>query len=390
MALKRSTRKRATKNNSKNSQKNSENQVKEASSGVKNKSVEPKEFVSTGCTLVNLAYSDRARGGYQVGRIYNEIGDSSSGKSLKAWSTMAEAANNPEFDDYTLIYDDVECASCFDVKKLFGNKLYERLTLPNMMKLSELMEREEFEKIEDASSNYIQDFHMNVKDFIDQKKPFIYILDSFDALDSWDDEKKINKARAARKEGNEPSTGSYGTSKAKVASSILRDIKRSLKNTNSILIIISQVRDNLNAMAFGSKKTRSGGKALKFYSTVEAWLALGKQIKSKERMIGVNTILKTGKCRITGKLRSVEFPIYYDLGIDDVTANIEFLMKEKHWKGSGQNLKAPEFEFEGSKKSLIKHIEQNNLEEDLKDIVEKVWLEIEESLKLDWRKKRYE
>ena len=225
---------------------------------------------------------------------------------------------------------------------------------------------------------------MHVKQHLRKKKPFIYVLDSFDAVDADADREKIEDAMKKREKGKD-SSGSYGTAKARKASDILRNIRLEIKKSNSLLIIVSQIRDNLNAGNFGSKKTRSGGRALKHYSWHELWLYLGK----KERVIGVESMPKLGKNRETGKYRDGIFPIYYDLGIDDIGANIDFLLTEKFWEKGKQTINAGELDFSGTKAKLIEHIENNNLEIELQKCVQKCWTEIEESLKLN-RKRRFE
>ena len=333
-------------------------------------------LLPTGCTLLNCILSDNVYGGYREGSIVNLIGDSSAGKSILAHTTFA-ALNTDGFDEYEFIYDDAEAGAAFDMKKLFGEGTAERIKAPRY-------DEEGYPVVSDC----IEDFHMHVKDLLSKKTPFVYILDSFDSLDADADREKIETALKKRKKG-EDTSGSYGTAKARKSSDILRNIRLELKKTNSLLIIISQVRDNLNAGNMGSPKTRSGGKALKHYSWQEIWLYLSKKIKSKERVIGVESIPKIGKNRETGKIREGKFPIYYDLGIDDISANIDFLLDEKHWTKTKQTIAAPEFDFEGTKAKLISYIENNNLENQLKDVVQECWNNIEESLKLD-RKKRFE
>ena len=337
----------------------------------------PSELLPTGSAILNCVLADNPFGGYRKGTIVNIIGDSSAGKSILAFTTFA-AINQAGFDKYRFIYDDAECArDSFDAQKLFGKSTVKRLEAPA-----------KDENGEPLSSDTIEDFHMHVKDAVNAKEPFIYILDSFDALDADADEKKIEEALTARRKGKE-TAGSYGTSKARKSSEILRNIRADIKKTDSLLIIVSQVRDNLNAGMFGSKRTRSGGKALKHYSWYEIWLHLGKQIKSKERMIGVESIPKVSKNRQTGKNREGLFYIYYDLGIDDVGSCVDFLVKEQYWKKKKQTIVAPEINFEGTKQKIISHIEDNDLENELYTAVDECWNEIEDSLKLN-RKKRFE
>jgi len=339
----------------------------------------PPDLLPTGCTLLNCAFSDNPFGGFRKGKIVNIVGDSSAGKSILCYTSLAAIASDPAFDNYRLIVDDAECADSFDVKKLFGKKLLDRLEPPG------------WKNDEPIHSETVQDFLMMLKDAVNENKPFVYILDSWDAVDSEEDQKHLDDMYKNWKKDRENKKGTYGTAKAKMASTILRNIKSDINKTQSVVVIVSQVRENLNAGMFGSKKTRSGGKALKHYSWQECWLYLGSKIKhpSTKLPTGVTTYSKTEKNRQTGKLRDVEFTIFYDLGIDDVAANIKFLDSVNYLKKKKQTYVIPELDFEGTKDKLIAHIEDNNLEKEVQRMVGEAWKEREDSIKLS-RKKRFE
>ena len=340
----------------------------------KAKPEEPKsrhKLINSGCTLLNLACSDNAFGAYPVGTMIHMAGDSSSGKTILAMTTFAELSHRPSFDDYEFIYDDVEAANAFDMPRLFGEKAAKRIQAP----------------FKDEPSSCIEDFQANVLRFVRKEKPFIYVEDSFDALTSDMEVDKADKAAEARDAGKE-TKGSYGMEKAKIGGQILRMVCRKIKKTESLLMIISQIRDNTDPMSM-QKRTVSGGRALKFYASLQIWLSLGDKIKSKDRVIGVTCIAKIMKNKITGKLREVEFPIYYDYGVDDIGACIDFLVKEKHWtKKDGVITATGTIECKGMRAKLIAHIESQGLEKTLKQETGKVWNRIEESLKLN-RKPKY-
>ena len=211
-----------------------------------------KDFLSTGSTLLNLACTGFPDRGFARGRYYFIVGDSVSGKTWLSLTCLAEAAKNPNFDNYRFIYDNAEDGALMDIEKFFGREVYERLEAP--------------------SNNYsfsIEDFYYHVDDAIRVGKPFIYILDSMDSLTSKIEGDKFDSNKKASRAGKE-TTGSYGDGKAKVNSGMLRRvIGRSLKKSGSILIVINQTRDKINAMPFETKKTYSGGHALKFYACTQ-------------------------------------------------------------------------------------------------------------------------
>lgn len=316
--------------------------------------------------MVNLACSDDPYKGYGVGKMVNVIGDSSSGKTYFALTTFAEVSTMREYDEYRLIYDDAETALEIDLKKAFGKRCADRID-------------------KSVRSNTATDFFGNVMKALDKGKPFIYVLDSFDALAGSADEEVADKLV-----NDKELSGSYQMDKPKMASQMFRTVMGELFESDSVLIIVSQTRDNIG-VTFGSKKTRSGGKALKFYATHELWLAVESREKDPKykRVLGSNVVAKISKNKITGKERIVNFPIYYDLGVDDTASCINFLVENGYWKKrTGGIVIANDLDFEGTVKKLITHVEDNNLENDLREIAGMAWNEIEESIKLN-RKRRY-
>lgn len=224
-------------------------------------------LIPSGSTLLNLALSGRTSGGFATRKVANIIGDSHSGKTLLALTMLAEICTRPEFDKHKLIYDDAEAALEFDIEKLFGKMLYERLIVKK-------------------ASNTVEEFQYKILTQLNKGKPIIYILDSLDAVDSEDDIKKTDEEMRAREKGLK-AKGSYGMSKPKKMSEMFRKLVRKLKETNSFLVIISQTRDNINPMSF-TPKTRSGGRALEFYSSFIIWLGVAKKHKKHDRMVGID------------------------------------------------------------------------------------------------------
>jgi RecA/RadA recombinase len=312
---------------------------------------------SSGSTLLNLALADNPYYGFVPGKLVNIIGDSSAGKSFLLWTVFAEIAHDKRFDDYEIIYDEPEVSFEFDIPKLFGGKTEKRVQT-------------------DIRSETMEDFHDNVIKAVGRGKPIIYGLDSFDALTSEAEMKR------------EVRDGTYGMEKPKLAGIILRKICGKIADTGSAVFIISQTRDNIG-VTFGSKKTRSGGKALKFYSTHELWLAVESHVKRKEREVGVNVLAKISKNKVTGKLRTVSFPLIYDYGIDNYISLIEWLLDEKVWKKDGRKIETNGFCDLMSMENIIIYIIENNLTDKLIKVVQEAWEKIEESV-ATIRPSRYE
>jgi recombination protein RecA len=317
--------------------------------------------------MLNLACADTIKGGFALGRLVNLIGDSSSGKTLLALTMIAEAAHSKQMDNYRLVFDDAEAALSFDMSKMFGKKTAKRIEKPPR-----------------GHSNKVEDFEKNFLDLIAGDKPFVYVLDSFDSITTDEEIRRAEERRTSEKE----QSGSYGMRKAKFGSEFFRLINSALERTDSLLVIISQTRENISPMSF-VEKTRAGGKALKFYSSHEIWLAASKAIKSKDRKIGNMVKAKVSKNKITGKERIIEFPVYYSYGVDDIGSCIDFLIAEKQWKQTKAKITAPDFDFEGTRVKLLTHIEEEDLQDDVRELVQDLWTEIEDSIKVK-RKPRYE
>jgi RecA/RadA recombinase len=340
---------------------------------IKNLHDDPiKNTISTGNTLLNLALSDTIDGGYNAGKMVNLIGDSSSGKTILALTMLAEANRNKKFDNYDLIFDDVESALEIDIESLFSESLANRIVY--------------------KKSNTIEDYYGAIYNQIISGVPFIWVLDSFDALTSRDEQRRAAEfgKQESKRDGDEDvldevekNKGSWKTEKPKMASEIFRVITGEIKKTDSFVMIISQTRDNLGFGAMFSPKTRSGGKALKFYATHEIWLATGKSHKKMNRSIGADCMVKVSKNKLTGKRREVYFPIYYDYGVDSIESCINFLIDEGHWKKIKGKISSEFSEQSLSVEELIKLIETTNLEQKLNKIVGGVWNNIEEKIKLN-------
>jgi len=327
-------------------------------------------LIPTGCTLLNCACSGHHVGGFAKGKLVNVIGDSFTGKTLLALSVFAELALNFAFKDYRFIFDDVEAAMEFNVAKLFGKGVLNRMEV-------------------DIVSSTIESFYTNFFKAIRDGRPFIYVLDSFDALTSEAEEKRIIKdSKVQAKDTNGPDDdgkkkGSYKTEKPKLVSELLRVTSRDLKQVEGLLIVVSQTRDNI-----GNKfnpKTRSGGKALKFYSCHEMWLAHMRTLWWKRTIeIGADVGVKLSKNKLTGKRRRISFPIYDDYGIYDIMANVEFLIEEGHWKKAPDKKQifiASEFKKTGTKQALIHHIEKEGYQKPTQELVGIAWNNLENKVK---------
>jgi RecA/RadA recombinase len=336
------------------------------------------EYLSTGSTILNLACTDSPFNGFAKGKFHFIVGDSTSGKTFLSLTCLAEASINDDFKDYRFIYDNSEGGALMDIKKFFGSGVYDRIEPP---------------AIDDDGvplySSTIEEFYFNIDDAIKSDKPFIYVLDSMDSLSSESEQEKFDEIKTALRSGK-TTTGSFGDGKAKKNSMYMRKLLGPLDKNGSILIVINQTRDNLG---FGfAKKSRSGGHALTYYACLELWSSvkgrIKKTIKNKPRQLGVLCQIAIKKNRFTGKENTVVIPIFHSYGIDDIGSCIDYLESEKHLVKKGNKLYFKELDIEGTRSKLISHIEENNLENEVRTITGKVWNEINDLLDVK-RKRKY-
>lgn len=314
-------------------------------------------YLSTGSTLINLCCTEAADKGFSTGHYYLLVGESGAGKTWMALTCLAEAALDPKFKDYRLVFNCPEDGALMDLREYFGP-----------------LER----RIETIVSPDLEGFYFDLDDRLKEGKPLIYVLDSMDALQPQEDMEYFEKAKKAYKTGEE-GPGSYKTAKARSNSDNLRKVISNLKKTGSILIVIAQAKDKIQSFGF-DKTTRSGGRALKFYATCELWFSITesitKTVKYKNEKIGEWLKIQVKKNRQTGVATSVDIPFLVGYGTDDTGACVEFLCERHHWKSKETTVTAPEFDFDGKKEHLIQKIEEEGRTKELHSITESVWKDI--------------
>ena len=128
---------------------------------------------------------------------------------------------------------------------------------------------------------------------------------------------------------------------ARLMSQALRKLTGITHKTNCIVIFINQLRDKIG-VTYGSPETTTGGRALKFYSSVRIDIRRAESIKAGEQPIGNRTKIKITKNKVAPPFRNCEVDIMYGEGISklgdllDLGAQLNLVNKSGSWYSYGE------------------------------------------------------
>ena len=269
---------------------------------------EVSDWVSTGASMLDVAISNRPYGGFPVGRIAEITGLEQSGKSLVSAHLLAETQKKGG----VAVLIDTENAVSREFLEVIGVDVSKLLYVA----------AETVEQCFEITETIIENVRVASKDRL-----VTIVVDSVAAAST---EKEMDADYG--KDG-------YATDKAIIISKAMRKITNLIGRQKITLVFTNQLRQKMNAMPFSDPWTTSGGKAIAFHASVRLRLKGMGSIKQKEngndRIVGIKVRCQVVKNRMGPPLRSADFDIFFDRGIDNYGAWLAQMKEHGLVKQSG-------------------------------------------------------
>ena len=262
------------------------------------------DWISTGSSILDLAISNRPHGGLPVGKMVEFNGLEGTGKSLVSAHVVADTQKKGGI----AVVIDTENAAAPEFWKSLGVDLSKLL----------YVQCETVEDIFEKMEQMIGIVRKSNKDRI-----LTIIVDSVAAAST-----KVELESDHGKDG-------FSTGKSIIISKAMRKITTMIGRQKVLTVFTNQLRQNLNAMAFGDKYVVSGGKSLAYHCSVRVRLNNTGKLKKGEEVIGNECKAVVVKNRMGPPQRQASFDIYFDSGIADYGSWIKVLKENDLVKQGG-------------------------------------------------------
>jgi recombination protein RecA len=317
-----------------------------------------KSWISTGCTVLDLAISGRYPGGIPLGRTVQVYGAGSTCKTVLGMTILGSVQRKGGIAFFA------DSEHTFDPKwaQLFGLNCSD----PDIWRYGFWWEKDKKDLVvQPTTIEELFDIYLKKIVSLDDNRPKVVVVDSLTSLPS-------NVELDTKMED-----GTYGTSRPKQINLGVRKYLSAMTKSNTSIFFIDQTRDKLG-VAFGEKETVSGGRALEFYSSVRIHLKHQEAVKNKKKQeVGIWVGFKIVKNKVAPPFKKGSFKIIWDYGLDDVGSNVDFLKEFQDNSGDTKE-KSGRVVFQDKSyytNQLINHIEENNLEQELIQEVVRCWNE---------------
>ena len=145
---------------------------------------------------------------------------------------------------------------------------------------------------------------------------------------------------------------------ARMMSQAMRKLAGVINKTNTIVIFINQIREKVGIM-FGNPETTTGGRALKFYSSVRLEVRKGEAIKQGTEIVGNRVKVKVAKNKVAPPFKTADFDLIYGEGFSRLGSIIDMGVEFEIVRKAGAYLYYNEQKLGQGKDNARKYLQDN-------------------------------